>query len=57
MEVTCHFLRVICTLASTKFITSSFWNRCRGIGVLNNFIFNFLKLIIFICLFIFFFYF
>ncbi|MCG7218475.1 MAG: hypothetical protein K6253_01520 [Candidatus Liberibacter asiaticus] len=37
------FLRVIRTLTSTKFITSIFWRRCRGIGILNNFIFNFLK--------------
>ncbi|MCG7218431.1 MAG: hypothetical protein K6253_01270 [Candidatus Liberibacter asiaticus] len=37
------FLRVIRTLASIKFITSSFWCRCRGIGIVNNFLFNFLE--------------
>ncbi|MCG7218491.1 MAG: hypothetical protein K6253_01605, partial [Candidatus Liberibacter asiaticus] len=37
------FLRVIRTLTSTKFITSSFWHRCRGIDILNNFLFNFLE--------------
>ncbi|MCG7218526.1 hypothetical protein ACMBCN_02050 [Candidatus Liberibacter asiaticus] len=43
-------LRVIRTLVSTKFITSSFWCCCLEIGVLNNFLFNFL---VFLFLFLF----
>ncbi|MCG7218567.1 MAG: hypothetical protein K6253_02010 [Candidatus Liberibacter asiaticus] len=35
------FLRVIRTLTSTKFITSSFWHRCWRICILNNFLFKF----------------
>ncbi|MCG7218337.1 MAG: hypothetical protein K6253_00780 [Candidatus Liberibacter asiaticus] len=46
------FLQVIRTLASTKFITSSFWHRCREIGVLNNFLFNFLEFLNYFYLFI-----
>ncbi|MCG7218716.1 MAG: hypothetical protein K6253_02820 [Candidatus Liberibacter asiaticus] len=34
---------MIYTLASTKFITSSFWRCCWGIDILNNFLFNFLE--------------
>ncbi|MCG7218733.1 hypothetical protein ACMBCN_03305, partial [Candidatus Liberibacter asiaticus] len=47
------------TLASIKFITSSFWRRCWGIGVLNNFLFNFLEFLnyfyLFILIFVFYF--
>ncbi|MCG7218607.1 MAG: hypothetical protein K6253_02235, partial [Candidatus Liberibacter asiaticus] len=47
------FLRVIRTLVSTKFITSSFWHRCWGISILNNFTFNFLDFLNYFYLFIF----
>ncbi|MCG7218548.1 hypothetical protein ACMBCN_02170, partial [Candidatus Liberibacter asiaticus] len=59
------FLRVIRTFASTKFTTSSFWHRCRRIGILNNFFvffynfFNFFRvfeLFLYIYLFLFLFY-
>ncbi|MCG7218599.1 hypothetical protein ACMBCN_02490, partial [Candidatus Liberibacter asiaticus] len=40
------------TLASTKFIISSFWRRCRKIGILNNFLFNFLEFLNYFYLFI-----
>ncbi|MCG7218329.1 MAG: hypothetical protein K6253_00740, partial [Candidatus Liberibacter asiaticus] len=44
---------MIRTLASTKFITSSFWCCCKRIGILNNFLFNFLEFLNFIYIFIF----
>ncbi|MCG7218500.1 hypothetical protein ACMBCN_01860 [Candidatus Liberibacter asiaticus] len=50
------FLRVIRTLASTKFTTSSFCHRCRIIDILNNFLFNFLEFLNYIYLFIYFIY-
>ncbi|MCG7218608.1 hypothetical protein ACMBCN_02545, partial [Candidatus Liberibacter asiaticus] len=40
-EFAYHLLQVIRTFASTIICLSSFWCRCRGIGVLNNFLFNF----------------
>ncbi|MCG7218553.1 hypothetical protein ACMBCN_02195 [Candidatus Liberibacter asiaticus] len=39
----CHFLRVIRTLASIIICTSNFWHCCWRIGILNNFLFNFLE--------------
>ncbi|MCG7218447.1 MAG: hypothetical protein K6253_01365, partial [Candidatus Liberibacter asiaticus] len=48
------FLRVIRTLESTKFITSSFWCHCWGIGILNNFLFNFLEFLNYFYFFIYF---
>ncbi|MCG7218703.1 MAG: hypothetical protein K6253_02755 [Candidatus Liberibacter asiaticus] len=34
---------MIRTLASIINFTSTFWHRCQGIGVLNNFLFNFFR--------------
>ncbi|MCG7218690.1 hypothetical protein ACMBCN_03060, partial [Candidatus Liberibacter asiaticus] len=39
-------------LASTKFITSSFWRRCQEIDILNNFLFKFLEVLNYFYLFI-----
>ncbi|MCG7218629.1 MAG: hypothetical protein K6253_02350 [Candidatus Liberibacter asiaticus] len=50
------FLRMIRTLASTKFITSNFWHRCGRVGILNNFLFNFLKFLNYFYLFIYFYF-
>ncbi|MCG7218797.1 hypothetical protein ACMBCN_03550 [Candidatus Liberibacter asiaticus] len=49
---------MIRTLVSTKFIISSFWRRCRKIGVLNYFLFNFVEFLnyfyFFICFYFYF---